>query len=617
MEKIKNLINVFSKNNESAKTTKLGISLAFSTSKWDFLLMIAVGLIKTLISLADIYFISSFFSHIETCIEVGSIDAKLFILLALNALCIFASSFHSTWYQRFYVQFISITAFERKLKIKLHEKCMRISNENFEAPEIYAYARQARNASVNIYRLTEIVIVIALAVLNAIAVTCYISTFNSWYVIFIIMAIIPSVIEFAFSTKQWEKSHAHITQLKHEERAYEDAMVSPESFKETRAFGSGEFILSKWNKSREEHETIEYGIEKKLFLLRNALSILQIIGENAGIILSVLLLIKGQIGIGEFSAGISAYSSLMTTYSILFEDFSYYHQFAKMVQPFFRFIELPERKAQKNYAESGIDSVLPDLKVHDFTTNDWAVKLTNVSFKYPNGEKNALENVSLTVKQGEILAIVGENGAGKTTLINILMGLYLPTQGSVHFSGRDVCEITESELHNNHSAVCQKYVRYNMTLRDNIVTCGGADDKLVQALIDELFEKSEGVSLDLMLGKDFGGTELSGGQWQKLALARGFYKTQLSLAENGILALDEPTGAIDPLKEKFIYDMFQRNVRGKTGIVVTHRLGSILIADKIIVLDNGKIVESGTHEELLKLNGKYSRLWNSQAMLFN
>lgn len=233
------------------------------------------------------------------------------------------------------------------------------------------------------------------------------------------------------------------------------------------------------------------------------------------------------------------------------------------------------------------------------------------SIKYPNHETSALDGISLTIKKGEVIAIVGENGAGKTTLANIVLGLFLPSSGEVYYDGRNIEEVSESRLHRMQSVVSQSFVRYKMSVRDNIAIAdfGRMDEKWVEQGYRSFLDGSQ-LSLDTMLGKEFGGQDLSSGQWQQLACVRGFYK------DSDFVVLDEATSTIDPLKEKAMYDSFRHGLEGRTGIIVTHRLGAVSLADRIVVLEHGRIVQEGTHRELLNEDGVYVQLWNAQTSAF-
>lgn len=244
---------------------------------------------------------------------------------------------------------------------------------------------------------------------------------------------------------------------------------------------------------------------------------------------------------------------------------------------------------------------------------DWRgdIEFKNVSFNYPHISKPSLKNVSLTIKKGETIAIVGENGAGKSTLTKLLLGLYEPTSGEIVVAGQSLQNIMPQRLFTETSAVFQQYQRYQLMLKENIQissvdTKGDIFSAMEEAGV-EWESRSYPDGLDTVLSREFDGVDLSGGQWQRISIARGLYRP------HELIILDEPTAAIDPLEETHLYEKFAKISRNKTAVIVTHRLGSVKIADKIVVLNEGEIIEVGTHQELLESKGHYALMFESQA----
>lgn len=238
----------------------------------------------------------------------------------------------------------------------------------------------------------------------------------------------------------------------------------------------------------------------------------------------------------------------------------------------------------------------------------------DVWFTYPGADQPALRGVSLTIRPGEKLAIVGVNGAGKSTLTKLLLGLYRPDHGRITIDGVDIQEIEPTSLRSAMSAVLQHFVRYQRTLRENV----GISQPSRLGDVERLNEavRKAGASpivdrlphgYDTLLGPDIGGTELSGGEWQRIALARGFFR------DAQVLILDEPTAALDPIAELDVFERFVELARDRTALLISHRLGMARLADRLIVIANGRVVEEGTHEELLGKGGEYAELFRAQA----
>lgn len=245
--------------------------------------------------------------------------------------------------------------------------------------------------------------------------------------------------------------------------------------------------------------------------------------------------------------------------------------------------------------------------------NGHFLELKNTYFSYPNCKEPTLKNISLKIKLGENIAIVGNNGAGKTTLVKILAGLYKPSKGNVFYG--DEFNLS-NQKYDNISIVPQEAMIYNLSLKDNIKISNIYSDNDIDAkkiLLNVLGEEKVNAFDDgseTFVGKEFGGIDLSGGEKQRISYGRAIYRN------NTLLFLDEPTSAIDPLTEKKIYKEFLELSKETTTIFVTHRLASVKFADRIIVIDGGEIVESGTHAELLSLDGVYAQMYSLQKNNF-
>lgn len=244
------------------------------------------------------------------------------------------------------------------------------------------------------------------------------------------------------------------------------------------------------------------------------------------------------------------------------------------------------------------------------------IELTNISFKYPNGKYSVIKDLNVTIKPGERIAIVGENGAGKTTLVKLLTRIYRPQSGTITLDKLPITDITKESLHKHLGVLFQDFNQYgNLTVSENIqigkITKKVDDEKIKGALVkaDALsFVKRYPQKLEQVLSERFkGGIRPSGGQWQKIAIARFFYRNA------PILIMDEPTASIDAVSEASIFDNIYKFMKGKTVIIISHRFSTVRNADRILVLDKGRIIEEGTHAELLQMDGKYAHAFKLQA----
>ncbi|MAG37666.1 MAG: hypothetical protein CL878_15635 [Dehalococcoidia bacterium] len=321
----------------------------------------------------------------------------------------------------------------------------------------------------------------------------------------------------------------------------------------------------------------------------------------ATIMVSVWLLVTGQASLGLYAALFTAietfqgnFFALAWTASLVFWDLRY-------IQDFFEFIDGPR-------LDLSAGRRLPGPVAQGIVFED-------VSFTYIGSEQPALADLNLTIRPGERLALVGENGAGKTTLVKLLMGLYQPTAGRILVDGVDLRDLAPADWYRRFGTVFQDFLRYQTTVRDNI-TFGWVEGADNEAALAEAVARSgadevvatlpEG--LDTLLGKEFHeGQELSVGQWQKLAIARAYFRP----AE--ILILDEPASALDAKAEAAVYEHFAHLAADRTVVLISHRLGSCRIADRILVLQEGHLVEAGTHADLVAEGGAYAELFQLQA----
>jgi ATP-binding cassette subfamily B protein len=410
----------------------------------------------------------------------------------------------------------------------------------------------------------------------------------------LILIFIPVVVTQLIRGVVFSRLEDESAPIRREFEYYEACICHRQYFKETRILGAFEFFKELYMAALAALGEKIWNAERKTGLMELGMKMVTLMGYFGVLYLLFSALLSGDISIGAFAA---VFASIGAMFGIMEEiicrHIGYMTKNLGTVRNFIRFLELPERQGQ----DMGIDG---------------GIVAHNISFRYPGASVDSISDVSLEIKPGESIAIVGENGAGKTTLVKLLMGLYLPTEGSVEIGGVDT---SRTSLYNGISAVFQKYQRYKMTLAENIYISDMAVQDMSRIYgaihkadlkIDESFPQG----YETMLSREFDGVELSGGQWQRVAIARGFYR------DHGIIILDEPTAAIDPIEETRIYRKFAEISKGKTSIIVTHRLGSAKIAHRIVVMDKGKVVAIGTHDELMEAGGKYAQMFEAQAQWY-
>ncbi|GBF75270.1 hypothetical protein PA598K_03662 [Paenibacillus sp. 598K] len=305
------------------------------------------------------------------------------------------------------------------------------------------------------------------------------------------------------------------------------------------------------------------------------------------VLLSFILLFATSTSVVETIIFFGSLSALLPKLSLFIEKFAQVQDSLITYNKVLTFLntEYPENKHSK-FAPS----ITSEINIQDLT------------FTYPNSDDAVISNVNLSLKKGEIICIVGENGSGKSTLVHLILGLYDPSQGSIMYD--EQCFVPSS------SVFFQNFLKLESTIRDN-VSFGNpkedTDEYILQKLKDANADFAIEAGLDCSLDPQFGGRNLSGGQWQRLALARTF------LQQNGIIVLDEPTASLDPVAEIELYTTVLKKYKDRTILFVSHRLTASILADQIWVMDEGRLVETGTHDELVKQKGEYNKLFTAQA----
>lgn len=493
----------------------------------------------------------------------------------------------------------------RHIGKKVNEKAGRLEPIAFENTEYLDDINKANEGILNSENLLFIITSLFTFYLPYyLFMTIYLYSLKPILSISIVLIFIPVAATQLIRVKVFGKLADEAAPIRREYEYYERCIVDREYYKETRLLGAFGYFKDIYISSLKLLNKKIWIAEKKSNVIELGMKLVTLLGYMGVLYLLFDALIKGEISVGAFGA---VFSSVGLMFSIM-EEIICRHigQITRnigTVKNLIRFLEIPER--------NGKDATIEGAP---------SISIQNISFSYPGLDKKSLENVSLEIEAGETIAIVGENGAGKTTLVKLMTGLYLPTEGKVFMGGIDTAKVSPKAIYGSISGVFQKYQRYKMTLEENIEISSldyseklNNQDKKVsleKAILNadlEIDEEKFPKGYETMLSREFEGIDLSGGQWQRIAIARGFYKV------HNMIVLDEPTAAIDPVEETNIYSKFAEMAKGNTAIIVTHRLGSAKIADRIVVMDKGAIAEIGTHEELIENMGKYAEMYNAQS----
>lgn len=335
-------------------------------------------------------------------------------------------------------------------------------------------------------------------------------------------------------------------------------------------------------------------------------SFVAILGALVGFGIYLFIGVKGLYGLFGIGSLVLYCGSFMQIINGIMKMAVTFGKTAEMVPLVNYYFEIVNANDNMTYGEKEFDLL-----------NKFEIEFKNVSFKYPNTESYALQNINLKINNGEHLAVVGRNGSGKTTFIKLMCRLYDVTDGEILINSINIKEYSKESIIKLYSVVFQDFKIFSTTLAQNISANEEYDKERLYDTLDKANIKDRVLAMEnkestyLYKDLDKSGVEISGGEAQKLALARALYK------DSPVVILDEPTAALDPVAENEIYNRFNSFVDNKTAIYISHRLSSCVFCNRIAVFDKSQLVETGTHQELLNANGKYSELWNAQAKYYN
>jgi ATP-binding cassette, subfamily B, bacterial len=490
----------------------------------------------------------------------------------------------------------------QRVNVLILEKALTLDLAHFEDSEFYDKMTQARSeASSRPLALISRTFGLGQSALTLLTFSGLLLKLSIWAVLVLIVAAIPSFIaetrfsEHAFRLFRWRSPETR-------QQNYLETLLAREDYaKEVQLYQLGPMLLQRY---RDTFARL-YGEDAKLTIQRGVwgyglglLSTAAFYGAYAWIVIQA---IAGTITLGEmtmylvvFRQGQSTFASALTSIGGMYEDNLY-------LANLYEFLEQPVPQSKGEVIKG---------TAHD------GIRFEHVSFSYPGSQQPVLKDISLHVQPGEKLAIVGENGSGKTTLIKLLTRLYIPSSGKILLDGVDLNEWDIDVLRRRIGVIFQNFVQYQFTVGENVGVGdvahlydrdeweNASDKGMAKPFIDVL---PQGFSTQL--GRWFkGGQELSGGQWQKIALSRAFMRS-----EADILVLDEPTAAMDAEAEMNIFNHFRSLTKDQMVVLISHRFSTVRMADNIIVMAGGEIVEQGSHEQLLEADGRYAYLFSLQA----
>lgn len=496
----------------------------------------------------------------------------------------------------------------KQIKLRIMNKSHELDLQYFDLPEFYEKLENAnREAGMRPIQVITKTFTAASTLIELISyIAVMVTAPGLGLAAFIIMAVsLPSaIISFIYRKRNFNYKRRR-SKDRREMNYYSDVLVNKDIVKEVRIFGLTDFFADKFKKVFGEYFKGLRTLILSESLWQIALGIVSVIVNLFFCGIVALRVLSGEIMLGDYTLYTGAIMSIATCIATLISTSAGVYEGTLFIDNLMYFM---------NKSPGIVPTVTPGAKVKRNAPH--TIEFKNVSFHYPGSERCVLQNINITFSPGQTTVLVGLNGAGKTTLIKLLTRLYDPTDGVILLDGRDIREYDLESLYGMFGIIFQDFGRYAVTVGENIsfgdLSLTPSHDSLMvaarQSNADGFIEKlPQGIDTPLTRQFERTGSELSGGQWQKLAIARAFY------SRSDILVLDEPTASLDPLAEQEIFNEFDRLRSGKMSIFVSHRLSSATTAGQIIVLEGGRVVEKGTHKELMEQKGKYYNLFSVQA----
>ena len=490
-----------------------------------------------------------------------------------------------------------------EISLRLMHQSARLDLECFEDSDFYDKLERARRqASSRILLMSQVLAQLQDSI-TVFFLAAALITFNAWLLLLLAITLIPAFLgETHFNSQSYSLMYGW-TQERRELDYLRFAGASDETAKEVKIFGLSDFFGSRYKKLAGEYYRANRDLSTRRAAWGGLLSMVGSLGYYTAYAVIIYRTVYGELSLGDLTFLSGSFLRLRSLMEAILIRFSSIADSALYLRDLFDFLEMEPRIIS-------IDNSLPFP-----VTIRKGFTFENVGFRYPQMKQWVLRDVSFTLHPGEKLALVGENGAGKTTLVKLLTRLYDPVEGRIMLDGHDLRKYNLDGLRDAVGVIFQDYVKYHLTATENIAV-GLIDERKNEARIKEAARQSlaDKVIENLpngyqqMIGRWFKqGTNLSGGEWQKIAIARAYMR------DAQLLILDEPTASLDARAENEAFRRFVELTFDKCAVLISHRFSTVRMADRIVVLHEGKLLEHGTHDELLAVGGRYSELFQMQA----
>ena len=578
------------------KNVWFGIKTCFLASKFYFSMKLVILMFTTLIPLVNLWLWKEVLNGI---VDFGNskqtVIVCLVIYLALQLATYLIDQFDN------YVQ----DRYSDELKFYIGEQMMdktsRMDLSFFDSTKMGDKVRHAKNNFLTMMNMSWLVFDIISAFINVVATLIIVCTYKWWLGLVTLVLLIPFML---YNKKRTErKLQMEKEQLRDNRKKdyYRDVFFNDNVQFEVKLNNIGSYFISKYKETWRKLYKINKTEDIKHNIINTLIMIVNVSSEFLVLTVSVFDVVNKHIGIGDLQYNLSMVSRLRSQSQLLMNKVN------QFLNDNTRLIELQEfMNIEPEVEKSG--TLMP--------SNNPKIEFCNVSFRYPNAEQYVLKDCSFTIEPHEKIGLIGLNGAGKSTIIKLMFRFYDPEEGCIKLDGVDLKEYDIYSVRKVFGVLFQDYVTYCLPLRE-IIALSDFDERFNHEKLKKACDISGASEVikdwengfDSVLGRYYAdnGKDLSGGQWQLVGLARAYFK------DSEYMILDEPSAALDPISEDRIFEQLYHLSEGKSSVTISHRLSNTTLADKILVIGDGHIIEQGSHFELLKQNGKYAELFNLQA----
>jgi ATP-binding cassette, subfamily B, bacterial len=493
--------------------------------------------------------------------------------------------------------------YTQHVSVRVMEQAARLDLTTYEDPLFYDRLERARVQATDRLAMIQQMGRLIQQVITTLVFSAALAWASPWLVLLLGLGVLPSFLgETHYAFLGYAKNFRQ-TPAKRQMDYLRQVAGSREGAKEVKLFGLNKFFTKRFQALADQIYVEDVSLSRSKLIVGGLLGIIGTLGYYGAYVYVIWRTLGGAYDIGEFTFLTASIQQASSNLQQVFSTASGIADQALFLTDLIAFFDM---KPTVGSNPNGLPT--PERIQRGF-------EFRNVSFAYPGTDRTVLKNFNLTLSPGERIALIGENGQGKTTVVKLITRLYDPTEGQILLDGIDLREYSLEDLHRHIGVIFQDFMRFEMTARENIAV-GRIDQPHQQSdielaahksLADTVVSKLAG-GYDQMLGRRFeGGVELSGGEWQKMALARAY------LRDAQLLILDEPTAALDARSELEVFERFAELTEGKMALLISHRFSTVRMADRIVVLSGGRLLEEGNHQDLMARNGLYASMFEMQA----